>query len=99
MRHRARPRMRAQHGGRCHYDKQAAGLILVAEVNLMVRVASERETRIEELTDRRRPLFARLQSDPNATYLAIEIKAIDDQIAECNRQIQEDRKKAKDHKI
>ena len=99
MRHRARPRMRAQHGGRCHYDKQAAGLILVAEVNLMVRVASERETRIEELTDRRRPLFARLQSDPNATHLAIEIKAIDDQIAECNRQIQEDRKKAKGSKI
>ena len=49
--------------------------------------------------DRRRPLFARLQSDPNATYLAIEIKAIDDQIAECNRQIQEDRKKAKGSKI
>jgi hypothetical protein len=65
----------------------------------MVRVASEQETRIEELTDRRRPLFARLQSDPKATYLAIEIKVIDDQIAECNRQIQEDRKKAKDNKI
>jgi hypothetical protein len=65
----------------------------------MLHVASEQETTVEELTDKRRPLFARLQSDPNATHLAIEIKAIDDQIAECNREIQEERSRAKGHKI
>ncbi len=65
----------------------------------MLHAAGEQETTIEELMEKRRPLFARLQSDPNATYLAIEIKAIDDQIAECNREIQEDRRRAKGHKI
>ena len=65
----------------------------------MLHAADEQETTIEELMERRRPLFAQLQNDPNATYLAIEIKAIDDQIAERNRQIQEDRTRAKGNKI
>ena len=45
------------------------------------------EKRLEELKAEREPLFQRLSSNPNETHLAIEIKLIDDQIAECNHLI------------
>jgi hypothetical protein len=37
----------------------------------------------EELIARREPLFKELQNNPARTHIAIEIKDIDDQIAEC----------------
>jgi len=37
----------------------------------------------EELIARREPLFKELKDNPTRTHIAIEIKDIDDQIAEC----------------
>jgi hypothetical protein len=42
----------------------------------------------EELKNRRIPLFKRYESSPNDLRLALEIKTMDDQIAECTRQIE-----------
>ena len=47
------------------------------------------EKRLEELKSEREPLFQRLSSNPNDTHLAIEIKLIDDQIAECTHLIKQ----------
>jgi hypothetical protein len=44
------------------------------------------------LRARRKPLFARYEKTPNDNRLALEIKEIDDQIAECDRQIGQNRK-------
>ena len=46
------------------------------------------ENKREGLKARRAPLVARLEDDPNQTELALEIKIIDDEIAECTRLIQ-----------
>jgi hypothetical protein len=46
------------------------------------------EKKLEELRAKREPLFQRFANNPNEVYLAIEIKFIDDQIAECNHHIQ-----------
>ena len=50
------------------------------------------EKRLQELKTEREPLFRRLARNPNEIHLALEIKVIDDQIAECNRLIQKERK-------
>jgi hypothetical protein len=47
------------------------------------------EKRLEELKAEREPLFQRFSSNPNETHLALEIKLIDDQIAECNHLIKQ----------
>ena len=46
------------------------------------------EKTLEELRAEREPLFQRFANNPNEVHLAIEIKSIDDQIAECNHRIQ-----------
>ena len=46
----------------------------------------------EGLRARRKPLFERYEKNPNDRRLALEIKEIDDQIAECNQQIEQNRK-------
>jgi len=40
-------------------------------------------------------LSERFEKNPNDTHLALELKIIDDRIAECNREIQGDRRKWK----
>jgi hypothetical protein len=62
---------------------------------LKLPAAHVQQTKLEELTGRRKPLFAQLEKNPNETQIAIEIKVIDDQIAECNLHIQADRKRRK----
>jgi hypothetical protein len=47
----------------------------------------------EELKAKRNPLFARLLKDSLDTRLALEIKIIDDLVAECAEQMQEGRAK------
>jgi hypothetical protein len=42
----------------------------------------------EDLQNRRTPLFKRYEQSPNDLRLALEIKNIDDQIAECTQQIE-----------
>jgi hypothetical protein len=44
-----------------------------------------------ELIARRKPLFDWYEKNPNDTSLVLEIKIVDDQIAECNRQIERQR--------
>jgi hypothetical protein len=51
--------------------------------------------RLQELTSQRKPLSARFKSNPEDTHLAVELKIIDDQIAECNQHIQGHRRKQK----
>ncbi len=50
------------------------------------------EKKLQELKTEREPLFRRLASNPNEIHLALEIKIIDDQIAECTRLVQKERK-------
>jgi hypothetical protein len=41
------------------------------------------EKKLQELKAEREPLYAQLVKNPNEIHLALEIKTIDDQIAEC----------------
>lgn len=52
-------------------------------------------TRIDELNGKRKPLSDQFAKNPGNTRLALELKLIDDQIAECNVQIQMGRRKRK----
>jgi len=47
------------------------------------------EKKLLELKAEREPLYAQLVKNPNETHLALQIKTIDDQIAECNQIIQQ----------
>jgi hypothetical protein len=42
----------------------------------------------EDLKNRRTPLFKRYEKSPNDLSIALEIKIIDDQIAECTQQME-----------
>lgn len=44
-----------------------------------------------ELKARRKPLFDWYEKNPDDTSLVLEIKIVDDQIAECNKQIDRQR--------
>ncbi len=61
----------------------------------MLPASDSKKTRLEELTGRRKVLSERFENNPNDTHLALEIKIIDDQIAEFIQQIQADRRKRK----
>ena len=43
--------------------------------------------KLEELIARRKSLFEEFEKNPQRLHLSLEIKIIDDQIAECNEQI------------
>ena len=49
------------------------------------------QKRKSELKARRKPLFEWFEKNPNDTSLVLEIKIVDDQIAECNDQIERER--------
>jgi hypothetical protein len=44
-----------------------------------------------ELKARRKPLFDSYEKNPSDTRLVLEIKSMDDEIAECNQQIERER--------
>lgn len=52
------------------------------------------EKQREELKARRGPLAKQFEDHPNRIHIALEIKAIDDQIAECTRLINQKRRPA-----
>ena len=52
-------------------------------------------TLVDELVGKRKPLSEKFEKNPNDTHLALELKLIDNQIAEYNEQMQSDRKKRK----
>ena len=49
------------------------------------------QKRKSELKARRKPLFEWFEKNPNDTSLVLEIKIVDDQIAECTQQIERER--------
>jgi hypothetical protein len=51
--------------------------------------------RLDELKSKRKPLSERFENNPSDTHLALELKSIDDQIAQCSQQIQDKRRKQK----
>jgi hypothetical protein len=51
--------------------------------------------RVDELNGKRKPLSEQFERNPDHTRLALEIRIIDDQIAECTLQMQADRRKRK----
>jgi hypothetical protein len=57
----------------------------------MLSTAVDWKKKREELKAKRDPLFARYLRHPHDTSLALEIKIIDDQMAECNEQLQRKR--------
>jgi hypothetical protein len=61
----------------------------------MLSAPSFQELRLQELRTKRKPLSERFEKNPNDTHLALELKIIDDQMAECSQEIQGDRRKQK----
>jgi len=59
----------------------------------VLETAIDMKRKREELKAKRNPLFARFLKDPLDTRLALEIKIIDDQVAECVKQKQQQREK------
>jgi hypothetical protein len=53
------------------------------------------EAKLKQLAGERKPLAERFEKNPTAIHLALDIKMIDDQVAEFNRQIQADRRSRK----
>jgi hypothetical protein len=53
------------------------------------------EAKLRQLADRRKLLAERFEKNPTVTALALDIKTIDDQVAEYNRQIQVERRARK----
>jgi hypothetical protein len=61
----------------------------------MLLALDSQKLKLQELTGQRKPLSERFRNNPKDTHLALELKVIDDQIAECNQQIQDHRRKHK----
>lgn len=76
-------------------DRQAIfdGRRLIVEVASMMALAGVWKRKRDDLKDRRFPLFKRYEKCPNDLRLALEIKSIDDQIAECTQEIARENRK------
>lgn len=60
---------------------------MIAELEISVDWRSKRE----ELKATRKPLFTRYVENPNDIRMALELKHIDDQIAECTERMEEEK--------
>jgi len=65
--------------------------MLIAEKSHMSANLEAQIKKLKELKARRKPLFEWYEKNPADTRLVLEIKVIDDQIAECTRQIERER--------
>ena len=61
----------------------------------MLSTSVDWKAKREQLKAKRDPLFERYLKHPNDTRLSLEIKTLDDQVAECNEQLQRERKTTK----
>ena len=61
----------------------------------MLSPSTSHEIKLRELRGKRKPLSERFDKNPSDTRLALELKLIDDQIAECHQGIQGTRRKQK----
>jgi hypothetical protein len=57
----------------------------------MAAASKVQRTKLEELKAKRKPLFEWYEKNPSDTRLVLEIKHIDDKIAECNAEIERER--------
>ena len=62
-------------------------------MNVVTALAGIWKRKREDLKDRRIPLFRRYEKNPNDLRLALEIKLLDDQIAECTQEIDRENRK------
>jgi hypothetical protein len=67
-------------------------VVLFEGTNRMLATSNFQKRKLE-LKARRKPLFDWYEKNPNDTSLVLEIKIVDDQIAECNQQIERERTK------
>ncbi len=58
---------------------------------LAMLTTDDKKKEVEELKAKRNLIFARLQKNPEDKHLALEIKLIDDQIADAVRQMDQSR--------
>jgi hypothetical protein len=63
-----------------------------SEVKPMVAVAGVWKKKRDNLKTKRNSLFATYTKDPQNFHLAREIKAIDDEIAECTQHVEQERR-------
>jgi len=68
-------------------------LRIVAKEILVTARAGVWKRKREDLKSRRMPLFKRYQKCPHDLRLALEIRIIDDQIAQCTNQIEHESRK------
>ena len=68
--------------------QQLHGLYTECGGSRLMLLTSEKR---EDLIARRKPLFEQFENNPQRLHLSLEIKIIDDQIAECNQQIRLER--------
>ena len=61
----------------------------------MLSTSVDWKAKRDQLKAKRDPLFERYLKTPNDTRLALEIKLLDDKVAECNEQLQKERKTTK----
>jgi hypothetical protein len=54
----------------------------------MLATSDLQKQKVEGLRARRKPLFERYEKNPNEMHLVLEIKSIDDEIAECKEQME-----------
>ena len=59
----------------------------------MLATSDVQKEKIESLRARRKPLFDWYEKNPNETHLVLEIKVIDDEIAECKQQMDQEKRK------
>lgn len=53
----------------------------------MFPVPESRNTKLHQLRGKRKRLWEQFEDNPNETHLALDLRIIDDQIAECNQRI------------
>jgi hypothetical protein len=60
--------------------------------NQKLTTSDFQKIKVEGLRARRKPLFDWYEKNPNETHLVLEIKSIDDEIAECRQQIDREKR-------
>jgi hypothetical protein len=58
----------------------------------MLTTSDVQKKKVEGLRARRKPLFDWYERNPNEIHLVLEIKSIDDEIAECKRQMENEKR-------
>jgi hypothetical protein len=67
----------------------------IQPVKTSVAAPDSQNVMLQELKDKRELLQRRFENNPNEIHLALELKIIDDKMAECNQQFRVDRTKLK----